>query len=379
MRFVTNAYIKTPTKATRETEVNIIKNAVLDATEAYVDARLAASDFVKTQIGVVQSYITKGGKYYHTVKCDNNRVTYTNVLSIGNVPFPARSVVFLIAPNAQYSNQFILGKLDNTPVHITAGSIDIGNGKFKVDSSGNMTATNGTFRGRIESSYITSSEIRIGNNFRVDVNGNLTASSGTFSGTLSAARGTMSDGTGTLSISNGNLYISNWLSGGAGVFAERLGSQYYSCWGAVNSGARDYGMYLEVPTLDIIRAGSNASDKRLKKYIKDIDDKFSESLIYNINPKQFKYKQTEHYKDNGELHFGVIAQEILDIEKEYKIDENNRLCYLREMDNMYAVDYKQLIAPIIKVIQNQKKQIDNQQFQINKLKLEIAELKKEDK
>ena len=38
-----------------QNEVNIIKNSVLDATEAYVDARLNSSDFVKTQIGVVES------------------------------------------------------------------------------------------------------------------------------------------------------------------------------------------------------------------------------------------------------------------------------------------------------------------------------------
>ena len=34
-------------------EVDIIKNSVIDATEAYVEARLSVLDFVKTQIGVV--------------------------------------------------------------------------------------------------------------------------------------------------------------------------------------------------------------------------------------------------------------------------------------------------------------------------------------
>ena len=38
---------------------------------------------------------------------------------------------------------------------------------------------------------------------------------------------------------------------------------------------------------------------------------------------------------------------------------------------MLAVDYKQLIAPLIKVVQNQKEQIDE-------LKSEIEKLKKED-
>ena len=341
-----------------QNEVSIIKNAVLDATEAYVDARLSVADFVKTQIGVTQGEPTKrSGRYYHTVKCDaTNRtsgVVYRNVLSVGNIPFPANSVVFLIAPNAQFSSQFILGKLDDTPCHITGGSIDIGNGNFIVDSYGNVTIKRGS--------------INIANRFRVDANGNMVATSGIFSGELRAATGTISDGMGTFSIRNGSLYIDNYLPGGAGVFATR---GYYSCWGAVNSAARDW-RYLEVPTYDIIVAGQNASDERLKQDIKNIDNNFAEKLIFGIHPKQFKYKKTEHNDNSEELNFGVIAQEIRQIEEDCGVTERNRLCYKREMDDMLAVDYKQLIAPLIKVVQNQKEQIDE-------LKSEIEKLKKED-
>ena len=115
-----------------QNEVDIIKNAVLDATEAYVDARLNVLDFVKTQIGVtVGNPVQRQGKYYHTVRCNAtqstpNGVTYNNVLSVGNIPFPNGSVVFVAAPNAQFSSQFILGKLDNTPCNISAGSITLG-------------------------------------------------------------------------------------------------------------------------------------------------------------------------------------------------------------------------------------------------------------
>ena len=130
-----------------QNEVSVIKNAVLDATEAYVDARLSVLDFVRTQIGVVLSSTEKNHKYYHTVRCNAtqsnpNGVRYNNVLSVGNVEFPANSVVFLIAPNAQFSNQFILGKLDDTPCNIVGGSIDIGNGQFVVDKNGNVTCRN---------------------------------------------------------------------------------------------------------------------------------------------------------------------------------------------------------------------------------------------
>lgn len=130
-------------------EVNILKNSVLDATEAYVDARLAVADFAKTQIGVTEGEPTKiSKKWYHTVRCNaisgvaNSGIVYHNVLAVGNTKFPAGSVVFLIAPNAQFTNQFILGKLDNTPINIVGGSIAIGgtdpetNPVFSVNSDG---------------------------------------------------------------------------------------------------------------------------------------------------------------------------------------------------------------------------------------------------
>lgn len=117
-----------------QNEVDIIKNSVIDATEAYVEARLSVLDFVKTQIGVTVGNPEKRSdkKYYHTVRCNAtqqnpNGITYNNVLSVGNSPFPPNCIVFLVAPNAQFSNQFILGQLDDTPVNITAGSITLGN------------------------------------------------------------------------------------------------------------------------------------------------------------------------------------------------------------------------------------------------------------
>lgn len=162
-----------------QNETNILKNAVLDATEAYLEARLAVADFVKTQIGVVESYNYNqtDKKYYHTVKCDNGRVTYNNVLSIGNTAFPEDSVVFLIAPNAQYSNQFILGKLDSTPINIVGGSIDIGNGNFVVSSDGTMNIGHGNFIVSPDGS------LNIGNNnFTVSDDGSIVAKEGQIGG-----------------------------------------------------------------------------------------------------------------------------------------------------------------------------------------------------
>ena len=204
-----------------ETSSDILKNAILDSTEAYLEARLATADFVKTQIGVIINYVQgqytlvvptgnenpsekewyeynksthtyslsldtyvhrnknyynyqNDKKYYHDVSCDNGRVIYNNVLSIGNTPFPAESVVFLISPNAQFSNQFILGKLDSTPINIEGGSINIGDGNFVVTDQGVMTAKQGTFEGTI-----TGGSININDKFIVDNEGNMEATTGT--------------------------------------------------------------------------------------------------------------------------------------------------------------------------------------------------------
>ena len=156
-----------------QNEVDILKNSVLDGTEAYVEARLQALDFVKTQIGVTVGNPEKRDdkKYYHVVRCNATRqnpkgITYNNVLSVGNQPFPANCVVFLVAPNAQFSNQFILGQLDDTPVNITAGSITLG-GDDPNTAPIHLTGTpisdgkGGYYYGRIGSFYIYNNQLKI--------------------------------------------------------------------------------------------------------------------------------------------------------------------------------------------------------------------------
>ena len=102
-------------------EVETLKKSFLDSIEAYVNARLQNLDFVKTQIGVVTDVTLDedDGKYYHTVTCNitsaTSGVTYENIVSLDNTQYGVNSIVFLLAPNAQFTNQFILGGLDPLP------------------------------------------------------------------------------------------------------------------------------------------------------------------------------------------------------------------------------------------------------------------------
>lgn len=84
--------------------------------------------------------------------------------------------------------------------------------------------------------------------------------------------------------------------------------------------------------------------------------KYGLELINKIKPCTFKYKQKNEdgiIDDNNLIHFGIIAQELNDIlpEDEYAI--------IKKIDNdYYAVNYIELIAPLIKAIQELSKKVE---------------------
>lgn len=123
-----------------------------------------------------------------------------------------------------------------------AGNLSAAGGTFK----GNLSAAGGTFKGSLSAASGTFA-------------GSLSAADGTFKGRLQAATGTITDGTGTLSLSGGSLHMG---AHNPGLFADSTDTQYYSCWGAVNSSARDNsGNYLEVPTYDILAIAKYAKNQ----------------------------------------------------------------------------------------------------------------------
>lgn len=80
--------------------------------------------------------------------CYNNDSTYING---GNI-YTGTVTANAIAANAITSDKINVSQLSAISANlgnITGGSINIGNGKFKVDSSGNFTATNGSLTGTV--------------------------------------------------------------------------------------------------------------------------------------------------------------------------------------------------------------------------------------
>lgn len=147
---------------------------------------------------------------------------------------------------------------------------------------------------------------------------------------------------------------------------------YVSAWGMlkVDYGGTDSSLYGIIVTA----AGNNTyndpgssysyihadgihvvSDKRSKKDIKNLDDV---DFILKLRPVSFKYIEG----DTNKKHYGFIAQEVLK-----EIPDNS---VVEKSDELYSLNYQELIAPIIKTIQKQQAEIDS-------LKEEIRELKGE--
>lgn len=84
---------------------------------------------------------------------------------------------FTISNTAIYNGMTSLGDTSHNGVYVGTDGIAIGKGNFKVTSAGAVTATNLSISG---------GSININNKFRVDSSGNLSATSGTFSGNVYA-------------------------------------------------------------------------------------------------------------------------------------------------------------------------------------------------
>ena len=134
--------------------MKLIKEAIQETTETYVDQYMKNATFVKTEIGVVIGKGShKGNKI--TIKQDKMGIQknpiYDDIMSVGNIIFDDGCVVYVFIPNGQYNNMFILGQLDDTPANIKGGTIRIGtpnaNGEYPytVLSDGSLNIGNGKF------------------------------------------------------------------------------------------------------------------------------------------------------------------------------------------------------------------------------------------
>lgn len=319
-------------------EVNLLKEAILSSMEAYVDARFARLPFVKTEIGVIEGKGTdKGNKVRikKVVGSDGNVISegalYDNVLSVGNIIFPDNSVVYIFVPNAQYNNMFIMGQLDDTPANIKGGTINIGDGKFYVDSTGNAN---------------------IHGDIKVD----------------------------------GNLKFL-WTDDGSG----ELATGYYDCMHLSYNSHAPYlivsqavGFNDECNFFNGIHVDENSiftgnvynstggivftSDKNSKHDVKELDLKESADFIYSQKPVSYKFNEGTSNRN----HHGFIAQDVKESmgDKDWGLyidqsinDENKK-----GQVGSIGLRYDEYIADIVATCQYQKQQIEELQKELKELK-----------
>ena len=97
---------------------------------------------------------------------------------------------------------------------------------------------------------------------------------------------------------------------------------------------------------------------RLSK--KNITSQSDISWLYNLNPVTFNYRKKIVDKVTGEhtyleeveeeTSYGLIAEEVQTVKKDFCFYNDNELA---------EVDYKSLITPLLKALQEQKKEIDD--------------------
>ena len=214
---------------------------------------------------------------------------------------------------------------------ISTGSITANQVSSAIITTSNFSSQN-INANKITSGTLTSRAISNGSNFKVSSSGTLTAKSGTFgSWTL--------DGSGIIS-SNVKLYPSYFICSLDGV----------------------QGHWSNVPYSSIGKAGAAYSDKRLKKNIKSLDDKFND-FFDELKPVSFKWKNTK-IKQDEKTHIGFVAQDIQEAEKNNDLDTG----MVYEIDNNLFLDKRELIALNTWQIQMLKKQIQEQQKEIDELK-----------
>ena len=352
-------------------EVNLLKQAILDSTEAYVDTRFERLPFVKTEIGVIEGVGTNKGNKVRLNKVVINGevkkegILYDDVLSVGNIIFPNGSIVYIFVPNAQYNNMFIMGQLDDTPANIKGGTINIGNGSFMVDNNGNVTLTKGS--------------INLGNgSFVVDINGNVTMTKGQ----INIANNFIVNNVGDTKI-NGSLYMKtpydgegmNWKvistkyesADDNTLYFNDMHNQPFLIWNEQNGVVFPNAVTFNGNVYNSTGGIAFVSDKNAKHDIKSLDLEESANFIYAQNPVSYKFNNGTSNRE----HHGFIAQEVKEtmgnkdwgIYIDKKINDKN----VNEEEVTKGLRYDEYIADIVATCQYQKQQIDEMKKEIKKI------------
>ena len=168
------------------------------------------------------------------------------------------------------------------------------------------------------------------------------------------------------SLSTGNLSVT--YGGNIGVWTINSNNYLYAISGnygvSLSPTSVSHGQGGSATWVNIVKAGQNASDDRLKKNIVGFEDKF-DRIFDNVKPVKFEY--SKEFLGQG-AHFGYIAQDVIKAFEDEGEDINNySFMYEAAVEDNSEDKYYQL---------NKSDFIALNTWQIQKLKARIEELEK---
>lgn len=313
----------------------VLKNGHVKMTDADVTGKInASSGAISGNLNISGGLINTQGDYTVTlrgVQSDVGKgVFYITDNSSGSAEYPVR---INGDGSARFTNVTITGSstiasacIPNLNADkITAGTLDVG----RIPNISASKITSGTIStDRLSSSVITTS------NFS--------------SKTLT---------TGNLSVTNG---------GNIGIWTVNSNNYLYAISGSygvsLSATSVSHGQGGSTTWVNIVKAGQNASDKRLKKNISEFDNTL-DGIFDSLKPVQFEY--SKDFLGHG-VHFGYIAQDVVkSFEDAGKNIDNYSFIYETEIEDNSEDKYYQL---------NQVDFIALNTWQIQKLKTRIEEL-----
>lgn len=250
--------------------------------------------------------------------------------------------------------------LSTESAKIQAPKVDV-EGVLTVINNDTTTTINGNkiTTGTITASQVNSSIITTSNFSAQNINaGRIT------SGTLTSRA--INNGSGTFSVTTGGYLTAvsgkfgSWTLNGTGIYSDNA-RLYPDYLGFKNNGTGGW------TSQAWWRIGQGASDKRLKKNIKELTDNY-DNFFNELKPVSFKWKAGDDKE-----HFGFIAQDIQEAEKNNNLDLD--MVYKNENDNYLNLDKRELIALNTWQIQKLKQENKELRNAIEELKVEIEKLK----
>ena len=162
---------------------------------------------------------------------------------------------------------------------------------------------------------------------------------------------------GNISSSSGN--IGGWSINGSGLKYGSGSSLIQIAPGGLSAGGQ---------TRSWATIVSSTSDKRYKKDIKELTEEQVDSFYNDLKPVSFRYNEKASYLDDyKKLHFGFIAQDILENQKDKKLEE---LAMIWGTDKCYQLEKDEIIALNTWQIQKLKSTIKELEERLTKLEKE---------